>query len=178
LWLISRESGDRRFSRPSGAAENELREATLMGPKNAAGGDRRLTLIVIALVVTAAATITFGYVRTQREVHRVKVADLVSQPKKYEGKTVSLVLEYDRRSPDDPAAEFISRSDCHLHDETGSILLFGGWQVWINWKSSRSFASNWLDVSATGLWTVKRAVVRYTEQGLPYLEPPEGVIGG
>jgi len=141
-------------------------------------GGRPLVLIAIAVMVVAMAWLTYGYVQARREVPKVKVADLAGQPEKYDGKTVGLTLEYDKRNPDDPAAEFISRSDCHLHDETGSILLFGGWQVWIDWKDTRNFESDWLDVDEAGVWTVKQAVVRYTDQGLPYLESPADAAGG
>ncbi len=143
---------------------------------------RAAAAVLVGLAALAAVGLVYGYVRAREsareEVLRVKVADLAGQPGVYEGRTVRLVLEYGKRAETDPAAEFISRSDCHLHDETGSILLFGGWQVWMQWRDDGRYASDWLDVSPAGEWLVKKAVVRYTRERLPYLEPPEGAGEG
>ena len=136
---------------------------------------RRVILVVLVIALASLGGIVIGrFVNSLAETPVVTVADLVGGQTRFEGKAVVQVLEYDKRSPDDPAAEFISRSDCHLHDATGSILLAGGWQVWMRWCEAKEYSSNWLDVDAAGVWRVKQAVVRYNEAGLPYLEPPPG----
>lgn len=135
-------------------------------------GVNRLLLVAVALVASVGIWLGYGYVQARREAPRVRVADLLVRPYSLEGKTVSLVLGYDKRSETDPVADLISRSDCYLHDETGSILLFGGWQVWIDWRDAQDYRSDWVDVDAAGQWHVKKAIVRYTPDGLPYLEPP------
>ena len=136
---------------------------------------RRVILDVLVVALASLGGLVVGrFVSSLAETPVVTVADLVGGQARFEGKAVALVLEYDKRSPDDPAAEFISRSDGHLHDATGSILLSGGWQVWMRWCEAKEYTSNWLDVDAAGVWHVKQAVVRYNEAGLPYLEPPPG----
>jgi len=136
---------------------------------------RRVILVVLVMALAGLGGAVAGrFLSSLKEAPEVTVADLVGGQTRFEGKAVVLVLEYDKRSPDDPAAELISRSDCHLHDATGSILLSGGWQVWTRWCEAKEYTSTWLDVDAAGVWRVKQAVVRYNEAGLPYLEPPPG----
>jgi len=125
-----------------------------------------------ALAVGAAAIAGGGCTRHRMEASTVRIADILADPAALEGRTVSLTLDYGKRDPDDRVADLISRSDCYLHDETGSILLFGGWQVWMDWRDSGEYRSDWLDVDPAGRWHVKAATVRLTPEGLPYLEPP------
>jgi len=136
---------------------------------------RRVILVVLVMALASLGGFVAGrFLNFFQEAPEVTVADLVADKARFEGKAVVLVLEYDKRSPDDPAAQLISRSDCHLHDATGSILLSGGWQVWMRWSDAKEYTSSWVDVDAAGVWRVKQAVVRYNEAGLPYLEPPPG----
>ena len=137
-------------------------------------GRRVFLIVLVTALASLGGFVVARFVGSLQEAPVVTVADLVGGQARFEGKAVALVLEYDKRSPDDPAAEFISRSDCHLHDATGSILLAGGWQVWTRWRDAKEYTSSWLDVDAAGVWRVKQAVVRYNDAGLPYLEPPPG----
>ena len=137
-------------------------------------GRRVFLIVLVTALASLGGFVVARFVDSLTEAPVVTVADLVGGRTRFEGKAVVLVLEYDKRSPDDPAAELISRSDCHLHDATGSILLAGGWQVWMRWCEAKVYTSSWLDVDAAGVWRVKQAVVRYNDAGLPYLEPPPG----
>lgn len=132
--------------------------------------------VVVFLVVDAVALGVVGVrycLERSSLVPEVRVVDLLEHRGRYEGREVSLTLRYGQRSPEDPVAELISRSDCYLHDASGSVLLFGGWQVWNRWHQEGSWKSSWLEVDPSGVWHVKRATVRYDGRGLPYLELPE-----
>ncbi len=138
---------------------------------------RWIAIGVAVAAVLAAAGFWIATPRAGNEAVAVRVSDLAGGQSRYEGKAVSLVLEYDKRDPGDPVAERQTRSDCYLHDETGSILLIGGWQAWLEWSDAGSFSSDWLSVDAAGVWTVKTAFVHYDSAGAPYLEAPEEAEG-
>ena len=103
------------------------------------------------------------------------VAELFQGRERYEGKVVSLTLNYGKRDETDPAPASMSRSDCFLHDPTGSILVHGGWQIRNEWQmSGRDYRSEALDIGPDGVWHIKKATAYYSSEGYPCLEPVRG----
>jgi hypothetical protein len=100
----------------------------------------------------------------------VTMQDLLGNPGLYRGRLASMVL-FEGQRPGDLVAPLVTRSDIHLHDETGSIPLLGGWQDWNRWRTGgcKPYSGESLDIDAGGTWTIHRATVNYTGDGLPYL---------
>lgn len=130
----------------------------------------RLGLAALLVAAIAAGGLAYAYARLREEASRVTVAELFADRAGHEGDVVSLILEPGRRNDSDPMPATLSRSDLILHDDTGSIVVSGGWQIWFQWEAGRKYESDALDIDAGGTWRIKKALVVYDEAGVPYLE--------
>ena len=137
----------------------------------------RRALLTLAMCAVALAGVLIGHVMVAAKdaddwtVPVVTIDQLLRAPGLYGGRVVALVAVAEGQRTGDRVAAFITRSDIHLHDETGSLLLVGGWQDWNRWRMDgcRPYAAGCLEIDAAGVWTIRQATVSYTDDGLPYL---------
>jgi len=138
-------------------------------------GRRTGSALVMAVVALAGLVIGHMVVAARDswdgDVPRVTVAQLLADPDHYRGRQVALVLAEGKRTEGDPVAPLITRSDIHLHDETGSVMLTGGWQDWNRWRTGgeKLYVAGALEIDEAGTWTIRAAAVSYTDAGMPYL---------
>jgi len=135
------------------------------------GVNRRHIWVPLLAVVAILGSVTVGCASEQAS-EPVTVARLIGAAAQFEGKACDLVLQYGMRQDDDPVVEMITRSDGYLHDNTGSILLVGGFQTWLQWNDKKEFHGKHVEVDGQGIWRLKGVLVRYRGK-LPYLEIPE-----
>ena len=138
-------------------------------------GRGRITLLaVFAVALLACVGIAQAIVAAKDAddwtVPSVTVQDLLMKPGLYRGRPVSMAL-FEGQRDGDAVAPSVTRSDIHLHDHTGSILLIGGWQDWNRWRTDgcKPYSAPPLSIDAEGKWTIAQATVNYTRDGLPYL---------
>lgn len=133
---------------------------------------RRRSWLRLAVAAVVLGGLLAGYVvvSARGKVPLVTVAQLVSAPDRYRGAQVGLVLALGQRDGD-PVAPLITRSDIYLHDDTGSVLLVGGWQEWNRWQAGGCgpYAGEHLEIDGHGIWRIAAATVCYTDDLLPYL---------
>jgi hypothetical protein len=109
-----------------------------------------------------------SYTKKDEKNGIVKIADILKNPKKYEGKRVNLVVYSGIRDKDDASkiTPLITRSDCYVHDDTGTLLLYKGWilengyEQMLKQDKNAIFRSDYVTIK-NGVWYIKPIVYIY-----------------